>query len=136
MTKSAAHELARDNNFTQIVRTGSAIASPEFGHSISVEVGGLDPGHEYFYRMIVGGEVSPVGRTKTAPAPENTADRIRFAFASCQNYEDGYFTALQHLAQEDLDFIIHLGDYIYEYAEHDRDTVRHHTGPEIQTLQE
>ena len=130
------YELARDNNFKEIVRTGSAIASPEFGHSISAEVGGLDPGHEYFYRMIVGGEVSPVGRTKTAPAPENTPDRIRFAFASCQDYEAGYFTALQHLAQEDLDFIIHLGDYIYEYTEHERDTVRHHTGPEIQTLQE
>ncbi len=130
------YELARDNNFKEIVRTGSAIASPEFGHSISAEVGGLDPGHEYFYRMIVGGEVSPVGRTKTAPALETTPDRMRFAFASCQDYEAGYFTALQHLAQEDLDFIVHLGDYIYEYAEHGRDTVRHHTGPEIRTLQE
>jgi alkaline phosphatase D len=130
------YELARDDNFREIVRTGSAIAYPEFGHSISAEVGGLDPDHEYFYRMIVGGEVSPVGRTKTAPAPGSTPDRMKFAFASCQDYEDGYFTALQHLAQEDLDFIVHLGDYIYESAEHDQDAVRHHTGPEIQTLQQ
>ena len=129
------YELANAEGFTDIARTGSAVASPELGHSISVEVRGLAPGREYFYRMTVGGEVSPVGRTKTAPAPGSAPDRIDFAFASCQHYEQGYFTSLQHLANEDVDFIVHLGDYIYEYAEHDRDTVRHHTGPEIVTLE-
>ena len=69
-----------------------------------------------------------------SPAVGATVDELRFAFASCQHYEVGYFTSLEHLSREDVDFAVHLGDYIYEYAEHDGDTVRHHEGPEIVTL--
>jgi alkaline phosphatase D len=129
------YELSSDEAFGDIVRTGSAMATPELGHSINMEVEGLAPSREYFYRMIVGGEVSPVGRTKTAPGRASSPGRIDFAFTSCQHYETGHFTALEHLSREDLDFIVFLGDYIYEYAEHDRDTIRHHTGPEIVTLE-
>ncbi len=74
---------------------------------------GLQPGREYFYRFRANGEISPVGRTKTAPAGATSA--LAFAFASCQQYEHGYFTAYKHMAQDDLDLVIHLGDYIYEY---------------------
>lgn len=96
------------------VRTGKVTAGPELGHSVHVELRGLAPGREYFYRFRSGGEISPVGRTRTAPAPSASPSRLRFAFASCQYYTDGHYTAYQHLAEEDLDFVVHLGDYIYE----------------------
>ncbi len=126
-------EIAEDEAFTRVARTGSAVALPELGHSVHVEVEGLQPGREYFYRMITGGEASPVGRTKTAPPSDAPLDEFRFAFASCQHYEQGLFTALRHLANEDLDLIVHLGDYIYEGAA-TSDRVRQHEGPEIMTL--
>ena len=127
-------EIAEDEAFSRIMRSGSARARPELGHSVHAEVAGLQPGRDYFYRLRAGGEASPVGRARTAPPPGAGVDQLRFAFASCQHYEQGYFTALRHLAGEDVDFIVHLGDYIYEGAEHDRDTVRHHEGPEIVSL--
>ena len=126
-------EIAEDEAFTRVARTGSAVAPPELGHSVHVEVEGLEPGREYFYRMITGGEASPVGRTKTAPPSSAPLDEFRFAFASCQHYEQGLFTALRHLSNEDLDLIVHLGDYIYEGAP-TPDRVRQHEGPEIMTL--
>jgi len=126
-------ELADDEGFARIVQSGTADALPQLGHSVHVEVEGLRPGRSYFYRMMAGGEVSAVGRTKTAPALAATNDRFDFAFISCQNYEQGYYTALRHLANEDLDLIVHLGDYIYEGAAIP-DRVRQHEGPEIMTL--
>ena len=126
-------EIAEDEAFTRVAQSGSAVALPELGHSVHVEVEGLDPGREYFYRMITGGEASPVGRTKTAPPSGAPLDEFRFAFASCQHYEQGLFTALRHLSNEDLDLIVHLGDYIYEGAP-TPDRVRQHEGPEIMTL--
>jgi alkaline phosphatase D len=110
-----AWEVAVDDAFRRIVQTGSATAHPELAHSVHVDVTGLDPGREYFYRFMVGSEVSPVGRTKTAPATGAGLDVCRVAFASCAHYEHGWFTAYRGLAAEDLDLILHLGDYIYEY---------------------
>ena len=126
-------EIAEDEAFRRVTQTGSAVAAPELGHSVHVEVDGLEPGREYFYRMIAGGEASPVGRTKTAPPSVAPLDRFRLAFASCQHYEQGLFTALRHLSNEDLDLIVHLGDYIYE-GRPIRGRVRRHEGPEIMTL--
>ena len=126
-------EIAEDEGFARVAQTGSAVASPELGHSVHVEVEGLAPGRNYFYRMIAGGEASPVGRTKTAPPTDTPLDQFRFAFSSCQHYEQGLFTALRHLSNEDLDLIVHLGDYIYEGSPI-RDRVRIHEGPEIMTL--
>ena len=126
-------EIAEDEAFTRMVQSGSAVALPELGHSVHVEVDGLEPGRDYFYRMITGGEASPVGRTKTAPPSDTPLDEFRFAFASCQHYEQGFFTALRHLSNEDLDLIVHLGDYIYEGRPIDG-RVRRHEGPEIMTL--
>ena len=125
-------EVAEDEGFGSLARSGTATAVPELGHSVHVEVGGLRPNREYFYRMMVAGEVSPVGRTKTVPPAGAPHDALRFAFASCQHYETGYFTALRHLSEEDLDLIVHLGDYIYEGPPDAR--VRAHEGPEVTTL--
>lgn len=109
-------ELARDERFTRVVRRGSATAHPEFHHSVHVEVRGLDAGRVLYYRFRAGKWTSPVGRTRTAPANGARNSELRLAAVSCQAYHDGYFTAYKHLAQEDVDVVFHLGDYLYEYA--------------------
>jgi alkaline phosphatase D len=106
-------EVATDDGFRRVVRRGTAVAFPEYAHSVHVDVRGLQPGREYFYRFRLRDQVSPVGRTKTAPAT-GTAP-LAFAFASCQAYPDGFYTAYRHMAAEDLDLVVHLGDYLYEY---------------------
>lgn len=111
---TAEWELAADERFSRVVRRGSVVARPEFAHSVHVEADGLEPDREYWYRFHAGGEASPAGRTRTAPAAGASPAEIRFAFASCQHYEYGYYTALRHMAEEDVHFIVHLGDYIYE----------------------
>ncbi|MEU2235449.1 alkaline phosphatase D family protein [Streptomyces vietnamensis] len=109
-------ELAHDERFTRIVRRGLAAAHPEFRHAVHVEVEHLDSDRVFFYRFRVGDWTSPVGRTRTAPAPEARNSALKLAAVSCQAYHDGYFTAYGHLAREDVDVVFHLGDYLYEYA--------------------
>ncbi|MGW7430993.1 alkaline phosphatase D family protein [Streptomyces sp. NPDC054861] len=109
-------ELAHDERFTRVVRRGTATAHPEFDHTVHVEVTALAPDRPYFYRFRVGDRISPVGRTRTAPAPGARIAGLTLAAVSCQAYHDGYFTAYRHLAQEDVDVVFHLGDYLYEYA--------------------
>lgn len=108
------YEVARDERFRAVVRRGSVVATPELGHSVHPEIHGLASDHEYYYRFRVGGELSPVGRTRTMPPQHSNPRELNFAFASCQAWQDGYFTAYDHIAAEDLDFVVHLGDYIYE----------------------
>ena len=129
-------EVARDDRFTQVARRGETLARPELGHSVHVEVEGLEPGRPYWYRFRAGAEVSPVGRSKTAPAAGAMPASIRFANAGCQRYEDGYFTAYQHLAREELDFVFHYGDYIYEYRNRNdaNPRLREIPGDEIYTI--
>jgi len=134
-------ELANDDAFGQIVQTGVAVASPALAHSVHVDVTGLEPAREYFYRFMAGGEISAVGRTKTAPAAGAAVDRLRFGFASCSMYEHGYFTAYRDMARQGFDLIFHLGDYIYEYAPNEYDVrdegpLREHTGDETTSLVE
>ena len=132
-----AWEIAQDRAFAKVARTGTTVARPELGHSVHVEANGLEPGREYFYRFRCGGEVSQVGRTKTAPAEGAPADGIRFAVCGCNHYETGYFTAYRHLASEQFDFVFHTGDYIYEGrgdAGRNPALVRQHRGQEIYTL--
>jgi alkaline phosphatase D len=132
-----AWEVARDRGLSSIVHKGTAIARPELGHSVHVEAEGLEPAREYFYRFRVGGEVSPIGRTKTAPAEGAPVDRLRFAVCGCSHYEAGYFTAYKRIAAEPFDFVFHTGDYIYEgRADGGRNPalVRQHLGSEIYTL--
>lgn len=109
-------QVAEDAGFRTIVEQGVTKAHPDLAHSVHVEVGGLRPGREYHYRFRAGGEISPSGRTRTAPAATAEPGAFSFVFASCQQWEHGYFTAYRHIAQEDVDLIVHLGDYIYEYA--------------------
>ncbi|MER5205281.1 alkaline phosphatase D family protein [Streptomyces sp. NPDC002825] len=109
-------ELAHDERFTRIARRGRATAHPEFRHTVHVEVDHLDSDSVFFYRFRVGDWLSPVGRTRTAPAPGARNSALKLAAVSCQAYQDGYFTAYGHLAREDVDVVFHLGDYLYEYA--------------------
>jgi alkaline phosphatase D len=109
-------EVAHDSRFSRIARRGSVIAHPEFHHSVHVEVAGLGNDRPYYYRFRAGNWISPTGRTKTAPARAARISELKLAAVSCQAYHDGYFTAYKHLAEEDLDAVFHLGDYLYEYA--------------------
>lgn len=130
-----AWTVSEDEAFSRIVRRGTVIAVSEDAHSVHLEVNGLKPGRHYWYRFIAGGEVSATGRTKTAPAPEAASGNVRFALASCQQYEQGYYVAHRYLAQEDLDLILFLGDYIYE-SSWGRRRVRSHGSGEARTLGE
>ncbi|QEH39048.1 Alkaline phosphatase D precursor [Aquisphaera giovannonii] len=128
-----AWELADDEGMREVVRRGTAVATPQLAHSVHVEVEGLRPDRWYWYRFRAGDATSPVGRTRTAPAPDASPERLRLAFASCSHYEQGLFTAYRHMAEDDLDLAFHLGDYIYEYAGKDR-LVRKHAGPKLRSL--
>ncbi|USK36197.1 alkaline phosphatase D family protein [Bacillus sp. F19] len=128
-------EVSADEGFRQIVKHGVEFARHQLGHSVHVEVEGLDPNSIYYYRFKVGSDMSPVGRTKTLPAFNTDVSRMTFAFASCQNWQIGYYTAFKHMAQEDLDLVIHLGDYIYEGGI-SNDGVRPHNSDEIRTLED
>lgn len=108
-------EVASDDRFQSIVASGEAPARPELGHAVHVEVTGLQPDRPYWYRFEQGGERSVRGRARTLPAAGASPQALRFGVAGCQHYEDGYYTAFQHLAREDLAFVYHYGDYIYEY---------------------
>lgn len=107
--------VAADERMRQVVQKGTAVAHPELGHAVHVEVGGLEPARDYFYQFTVGKERSRAGRARTLPAAGAPVAQVRFALAGCQKYEDGYFTAFRNIAAERFDFVFHYGDYIYEY---------------------
>jgi len=126
-------QVADDEGMGRVVARGTVSARPEWAHAVHVEVPGLRPDRWYWYQFKAGAEVSPKGRTRTMPPADATSERLRFAVASCQKYEMGYFSAYEHMAREDLDLVVHLGDYIYEKADRN-DAVRPHGTPEIFTL--
>ena len=130
-----AWEVARDEGFRDIVRRGTVLARSELAHSVRVEAGGLEPARWYWYRFTAGNAASPAGRTRTAPAPGARVDRLRFSIASCQQYEQGWYAAHRHMAAEDLDLVVFLGDYIYE-SSWGRDHVRKHEAAEPYTLEQ
>ncbi|WP_315787658.1 alkaline phosphatase D family protein [Fischerella sp. JS2] len=109
-------QVALDENMRKVVRRGTVMAVPELAHSVHVDVGGLEPDCWYWYQFKVGKQVSPIGRTRTAPAINSWFNQLKFAFVTCQKWEDGYYSAYHRLAEEDLDLVFHLGDYIYEYG--------------------
>jgi alkaline phosphatase D len=125
-------QLATDEGFRKVVRTGTATALPERAHAVHVEVDGLPSGAEYFYRFRAGPYLSPAGRTRTAPGRLATP-AARLAVASCANYGSGWYTAYRHIAAEDPDLVLFLGDYIYEYAAGPGDA-REVVGPVASTL--
>ena len=126
-------QVTEDEQMTKVVRSGSTVATRQFAHAAHVEVEGLAPDRWYWYQFKAGGEISPKGRTRTMPAADSSPEKLRFAFASCQHFETGLFTAYEHMLREDLDLVIHLGDYIYENPGRERQ-VRKHVGPKLESL--
>ena len=108
-------QVAHDESFNRIVRRGQAQALAELAFSVHAEVAGLEPDRWYFYRFTVGDAISSVGRTRTFPHPSADPARLRLGYASCQRWEHGYYSAWRHMRAEDLDAVLFLGDYIYEY---------------------
>ncbi|MFJ5993856.1 alkaline phosphatase D family protein [Streptomyces sp. NPDC092370] len=107
-------QLAEDPRFKKVVRGGTAQARPEYGHSVHVDVRRLRADRTYWYRFRAGGQLSPVGRTRTAPHPHSSGGSLRMALASCQNWQHGYFTPYADMLDQDPDVVVFVGDYIYE----------------------
>ena len=125
--------VASDERMSNVVARGRVTATPDLAHSVHVDVRGLQPGRWYWYQFKTGSHESRIGRTRTAPDPKKPAEKLNFAFASCQHYETGFFTAYKYMAEEELDLVVHLGDYIYEGGV-TADRPRPHNGPEPNTL--
>ncbi|MDQ0796877.1 alkaline phosphatase [Streptomyces sp. B1I3] len=118
-------EIAEDKAFSRVAARGTAVARAGSDHTVKVDVRGLRPATAYWFRFAAApggteggqGVVSPVGRTRTAPATGAAVPGIRFGVVSCANWEAGWFSPYRHLAaRPDLDAVLHLGDYVYEYA--------------------
>ena len=132
---SLRYEIATDPGMTKIVRHGTATAEQTFAYSVHLDVAGLQPGRSYWYRFLSGDAVSTTGRAITLPAADSGVEKLRFGFVSCSNYEHGYFSAYRHLTAEHPEFVLFLGDYIYETIEQYRPIVRRHSdGVEAATL--
>ncbi len=126
-------QVAEDEQFARVVRSGEVLARPENAHSVHLELTGLDPGRDYWYRFRVGSYLSSIGRTRTAPEPGVLAQHLAMSFVSCQHYEQGYYSAYRALADDMPDLVLHLGDYQYENAG-SAGRPRQHVGPETMTL--
>jgi alkaline phosphatase D len=124
-------EIATDERFRKVVRSGRRTTGPDLGHSVHVDARGLDPARDYWYRFRVGDFESATGRTRTAPAAGRRLDRLAFAVTSCQSYQAGYYTAYEQLSRDDVAFVVFLGDYIYELP---GGSVRNHNLPPSETL--
>ncbi len=110
-------EVARDAEFRRVVRRGTAVTGPGRDHTVKVDVTGLRPATWYHYRFRLDGVPSRTGRTRTAPRGRATPRNLRFGVVSCANLQAGWFTPYRALAErDDLHAVLHLGDYLYEYA--------------------
>lgn len=130
---SVRWEVAADDQMRRIVKRGTATASPDVAHAVHVEVNGLQPDRWYWYRFMTGDAHTAVGRARTMPALSALPERMRLIVASCQHYEQGYYAAHRHIAQESPDLVAFLGDYIYE--SHHQGAPRVHVGLEPTTLE-
>ena len=130
---SVRWEVATDDKMRKVVRAGTQRATSEWAHSVHVEVEGLEPARDYWYRFTAGDVRSGIARTRTVPAAGHELARLRVAVASCQQYEQGYFSAYRHMLEDELDLIVHVGDYIYELT-WGRNLVRSHGSPEAYSL--
>lgn len=126
-------EIAEDDAFKKITSSGEFTASPALGFSVHIEAKNLKADSWFYFRFKSGGATSPIGRTRTLPAPDSTPEKLRFAVTSCQHWEQGLFTAYQQMKKDAPDFVFHLGDYIYEYGGRSG-KVRRHLGGEIESL--
>ncbi|MFM1896933.1 MAG: alkaline phosphatase [Pseudomonadota bacterium] len=126
-------QVAERDSMANVVMEGTTLATPEMGHSVHVDLRGLRPGRDYFYRFRVGDYESRIGRAITAPVVGSPLEEFRFAFVSCQHYERGYYPAYRDLVEQDPRLVVFLGDYMYE-GNPGRAAVRRHEGPEPVTL--
>jgi alkaline phosphatase D len=126
-------QVAEDEAMGRVVAKGTTVANPDWAHSVHVEVQGLKPDRWYWYQFKAAGDTSPIGRARTMPPADSLPAALKFAFASCQHYESGLFTAYEHMAKEELDLVVHLGDYIYEGPTNQRG-LRKHVGGKLTTL--
>lgn len=114
-TVTVSWKMAADTLFNNVVNSGSATTDGSRDYTVKADVNGLQPGTYYYYQFELDGRKSLIGRTKTAPSGDN--DHIRFALVSCADFESGYFNAYEHITfRNDIDAVLHVGDYIYEYA--------------------
>ncbi|MDB6091761.1 MAG: alkaline phosphatase [Gammaproteobacteria bacterium] len=127
-------EIASDDRMKSVVQHGTAYATPDWAHSVHIEPAGLEPGRDYWYRFEAGGVRSAIGRTRTAPEYGAALARLRLGLVCCQHYEQGYFTAYRHMLADELDLIVHVGDYIYEGNSAHK--VRSHNVPVAFTLED
>ena len=107
-------QVATDERFGKVVTQGVATADPADAHAVHVDADGLHPASDYFYRFTVGEWTSPVGRTRTAAAPGEPLDKLALGIVTCQFFGGGRYGAYRNLLDEDVDLVVHLGDYIYE----------------------
>jgi alkaline phosphatase D len=128
-------ELSADDTFEDLLASGDATATAALGHSVHIDLQDLEPATAYHYRFRVGEHTSPVGRTRTAPAADAEVDELRFAMASCQEFQNGHWAAHRAIASDEVDVVLFLGDYIYEYAGNP-DSFRPIEGPKCITLGE
>jgi alkaline phosphatase D len=118
-----AFVVATDPGLTQVVHQGRVKTHPDRDYTVKVDVARLQPGRTYYYRFSALGEQSPVGRTRTLPV--GSPERLRLAVVSCSNHAAGYFNAYRRIAERaDLDAVIHLGDYLYEYGPNEYGSLR------------
>lgn len=123
-------EVAEDSGFRTLAARGETLAGPAAGHAVHVEVSGLRPGREYWYRFMTAAGASPIGRTVTAPPVGADVEMLKLAFGSCQKYEAGFYGAYRHMAEDRPDLVLFLGDYIYEKGPNPKNAVRLHKNPE------
>src|SRR4051794_36351510 len=126
-------EMAEDEAFRRVVRSGTTDALPAEAHSVHVFADGLEPGTSYVYRFTTGEHASTIGRTRTMPAPGAAVERLRLALGSCQNLETGHYAAHRHIASDGVDLVVFVGDYIYE-GRGRPGRVRRHVGGDARTL--
>jgi alkaline phosphatase D len=127
-------QVSTTDTFSTLVASGSVTARYASAHSVHVVAGGLNPDSDYFYRFRAQGHLSPVGRTRTAPAVGTNGRDLVMAFTSCAHYEEGYYTVYRRMAEDNPGLILFLGDYVYEYGAVAGRTRTHAGSTEIVTL--
>lgn len=129
-------EVATDPDMSRILRRGSQLALPSNGHAVHAVARGLPADRWLYYRFRALGTYSRIGRTRTFPDPQPRTEQMRFAVASCQSYNQGFYTAYADMLTQELDFVVHLGDYIYEGGPTSTPIAegRTHRGGELRTL--
>lgn len=126
-------QVALDEGFGQVVASGQEIARPADAHSVHAEPRGLAPDRPYWYRFEALDQRSAVGRTRTAPRPDQAVDRLRWVIASCQRWDVGHYAAWRDVAEQPPDLVMFLGDYLYEYGS-SAQALRPHQGGLVRTL--